>query len=161
MSFLCHHCGQVHDGLPDIGADKPALAQEIPQEERKGRVELTDDTCVIDGEDFFIRGILIIPVEGDENGLGFGVWVSQSKESYQTYIDNPDSSDIGPYFGWLATEITLYAPTIGLKTMAHFQGEGQRPLIDLEPTDHPLSIDYQNGISLTRAWEIVHEYMVG
>ena len=32
--------------------------------------------------------------------------------------------------------------------------------IDLvvEPTDHPLSIDQRNGISLERAWELVHHY---
>lgn len=159
MSFLCHCCGQVHDGLPDIGIDKPALAQDIPAEKWQGRVVLTDDICIVDGEDFFIRGVLVIPVHGDENGLGFGVWVSQKEEHFQAYVAQPDSADIGPYFGWFATEIGPYAPTLGLKTMAHFQGNNQRPLIDLEPTDHPLAIDYQNGISLERAWEIVHEYL--
>jgi hypothetical protein len=149
----------MHDGLPDIGVDKPALAQEIPLEQWAGRVVLSDDTCVIDGQEFFIRGVLIIPVQGDENGLGFGIWVSQKQEHFQAYLDSPDSADIGPYFGWLATEIVPYAPTLNLKTMAYFQGNNQRPLIDLEPTSHPLSLDYQNGISLERAWELVHEYM--
>ncbi|MBF9221788.1 DUF2199 domain-containing protein [Hymenobacter ruricola] len=159
MSYKCHCCGEIHQDLPDIGIDKPFLATEILEEDWPGRVELTADTCIIDGKDFFIRGVLIIPVHEDENGLGFGVWVSQKKENFQTYVENSDSAEIGPYFGWFANELGPYAPTLSLKTMAHFQGNNQRPLIELEPTDHPLSIDYQNGISIERAWEIVHEYM--
>jgi hypothetical protein len=159
MSCLCHCCGQVHDGLPDIGFDKPSPAQSISSEDWPDRVVLTDDTCIIDEEDFFIRGVLVIPVHGDEKGLGFGVWVSQKQENFQAYVAHPDSAEIGPYFGWFATEIGPYAPTLSLKTKAHFQGNNQRPLIELEQNEHPLAIDYQNGISLERAWEIVHEYM--
>ena len=45
-----------------------------------------------------------------------------------------------------------------LKTMAHFRGEGLRPSIILEPGAHPLSVDQRDGISLRKAWEIVHYY---
>ena len=159
MSCKCHCCDKIHEGLPDVGIDKPSLAAEIPEEEWPGRVELTDDTCIIDGQDFFVRGVLIIPIHGDDDGLGFGVWVSQKQENFQSYVDHPDSAEIGPYFGWFASELGPYAPTLGLKAMTHFQGNNQRPLIELEPTEHPLSIDFHNGISLERAWEIVHEYL--
>jgi hypothetical protein len=40
--------------------------------------------------------------------------------------------------------------------MAHFQGNNQRPLIELQPSDHPLFVDYSEGISLDKAWSIVH-----
>jgi hypothetical protein len=40
--------------------------------------------------------------------------------------------------------------------MAHFLGNGKRPYIEIEPTDHPLALDQRNGISLDKAWEIVH-----
>jgi hypothetical protein len=48
-------------------------------------------------------------------------------------------------------------PTLNLKTMVHFQGKGLRPKIELEPTDHPLAMAQQNGLSLDEAWAFLHE----
>ena len=33
-----------------------------------------------------------------------------------------------------------------------------RPAIRVEPTDHPLAVDQRNGITLDKAWDIVHRY---
>jgi hypothetical protein len=160
MSYRCTSCGETHEGLPDIGADKPDQWWDIPEEEREGRIELTDDTCIIDGEDFFIRGVIHIPVHGQPEDFGFGVWVSQKKENFYAYQENFDSAEIGPFFGWLCTKLSCYEQeTLLLKTMAHFRGGGQRPEIKIEPTDHPLAIEQHEGISPERAWEIVHFYM--
>ena len=75
-------------------------------------------------------------------------------------MENFDSSDVGPFFGWLCTSIAYYSEeTLLLKTMAHFRGEGLRPNIEVEQTEHPLAVDQRNGISLAKAWEIVHFYM--
>lgn len=159
MSYQCTVCGELHEGLPDIGADKPDYWWNVPDEEREQRVELTPDTCVIDGEEFFIRGIIHIPVHGRREDFGFGVWVSQKEENFHTYVKNFDSADIGPFFGWLSTRLACYdEDTLSLKTMAHFRGGGRRPSIELEPTEHPLAVDQRDGITLERAWEIVHFY---
>lgn len=59
-----------------------------------------------------------------------------------------------PYFGWLSTELALYDPTtLQLKTHVHTQPVGQRPLIELEPTDHPLAVEQRTGITLARVQE--------
>lgn len=160
MSYLCTVCGEKHDDLPYIGIDKPDHWWDVPEEERDQRIELTSDTCIIDNEDFFIRGIIEIPVLDYPNNFGFGAWVSQKRENFFTYLDNFDSGDIGPFFGWLCTKIAYYEEdTLLLKTMAHFQSEGLRPKIELEETNHPLSADQHKGITLDKAWEIVHFYM--
>ncbi len=159
MPFRCTVCDEVHDALPDIGADKPDHGWDVAEEERRQRIELTADTCVIDGEHYLIRGVIEIPVHGQPERFGFGVWVSQKRENFLTYIANPDSAEIGPFFGWLCTRIAYYAEnTLSLKTRAIFRGDNLRPTIELEPTDHPLSIDQRNGITLAKAWEIVHHY---
>jgi hypothetical protein len=159
MSYHCTCCGQLHEGLPAIGSKEPALYYDIPEEERAERVQLTSDTCIIDGEDYFIRGVLSIPVRGQEQTLDFGVWVSQKKENFEQYLAHPDTADIGPFFGWFSTHIGLFAPILGLKSRAHFQGGKLRPLIELEPTRHPLAVAQRKGISLKYAWRIVHEYV--
>ncbi len=159
MGYQCATCGEVHDDLPDIGADKPDQWWGVAEEERDQRVERTSDTCVIDGESFFIRGVIEIPVHDYPERFGFGVWVSQKRENFEAYVAAFDSASIGPFFGWLCTRLSCYAEdTLHLKTMAHFRGGGLRPLIVLEPTDHPLAADQRGGISLERAWAIVHHY---
>lgn len=158
MKFRCATCNQIHDGLPDIGADKPDNWFGVPAKERRRRVRLTKDTCIID-DDYFIRGVIEIPIFDYPEKFGFGVWVSQKKENFFIYRENPDTDAIGPFFGWLCTRIAYYEDdTSLLKTMAHFR-VGLRPSIELEPTDHPLAVDQRDGISLDKAWEIVHFYM--
>jgi hypothetical protein len=157
MAYQCSICGDTHQGLPDIGFRWPDPYFGVPEEERPRRILATEDTCVIDNEDFFIRGVILIPVLGETSEFGLGVWVSQSQENFETYINNFDSPDIGPFFGWLSNRIPFYdQDTWALKTMARFQGSDQRPVIDVEPSDHPLSRDCSEGISLDRAWQYAH-----
>ena len=158
MSFRCHTCGETHDSLPHIGVDYPDPYYALSEEERT-QAFITTDLCSID-EDYFIHGVIEIHVHGEGEPFGIGVWVSQKKENFQTYFDNLDSDAIGPFFGWLSNDLKCYAEgTILLKTMAHFRGKGIRPFIEVEPTDHPLALDQRNGITLERAWELVHYYM--
>jgi hypothetical protein len=121
---------------------------------------LTEELCIIEGGDYFVRGVIEIPVHEYEHGFGWGVWVTHKKENFEIYQAHFDTAEIGPFFGWLSTEIDYYKEsTLNLKTMAHYRGGGLRPLIVLEPGDHPLSRQQQEGISLHEAWEIVHRYM--
>lgn len=159
MAYECAICGGSHEGLPDIGHDRPYYWHTLPPEEREARARLTEDTCVIDGEDYFIRAILLLPVRDYAHDFSFGVWVSQKRENFERYLAEPDSSEIGPFFGWLSSEINYYEEsTLNLKTTAHFQGGAQRPTIEVEQTDHPLAVDQREGITLAKAWDIVHFY---
>ena len=54
MSFRCTTCGEEHDELPDIGADKPDQLLGVPEDEYDDSIRLTGDTCV-SGDDYFIR----------------------------------------------------------------------------------------------------------
>jgi hypothetical protein len=160
MSYTCGTCEKPHDDLPDIASDRPDYWWSVPEEERERRIELTSDTCIVDREHYFIRGVIQIPIHGSKESFGFGVWVTQKDANFQKYLENFESAEIGPFFGWLGTRLTCYPEdTLSLKTRAHFRGGKLRPAIELEPSDHPLSIDQREGISLARAWEIVHHYL--
>ena len=160
MSYSCTCCGKVHDDLPDVAFDMPGYARSIPGDEQSQRVKIDSDLCAVDQEHFFIRGVLLIPIINHNQSLGFGVWVSQKRENFQCYLANYDSEKIGPFFGWLSNEFNFKGqPTLNLKTMAHFQGNGQRPLIELEESNHPLYLAQKNGITLDEAWKIAHEYI--
>jgi hypothetical protein len=157
MQFICPTCGQPHTELPHIGSAAPfQWADKLSSDPRS---LLTKDLCIIEGRDFFVHGVIEIPVHDYEHEFGWGVWVTHKKENFEAYREHFDTADIGPFFGWLCTAIDYFPEsTLELKTMAHYRGEGLRPRIVLEESEHPLSIQQRDGISLSKAWEIVHHY---
>lgn len=120
---------------------------------------LTEDLCIIEGRDFFVHGVIEIPVHDYEYEFGWGVWVSHKRENFEIYRAHFDTNTIGPFFGWLCTKIDYYPEsTLELKTMAHYRGGGLRPRIVLDESLHPLYRQQCNGISLSEAWKMVHHY---
>lgn len=162
--YKCTVCGTEHVGLPAFGAPAPELYNIIPEEEREERCVLGTDNCIVDNEHFFIRALLEIPIEGSDERFVWIVWVSQSRENYDRFVatfQDSKRSHLSPAFGWFSSKLPGYPDTLHLKTMAHFQDNLERPQIELEETDHPLSIDQRNGISLQRLSELVHICMNG
>lgn len=155
MPYICTICGETHTDLPHLGTPAPyGWAKELANDPAS---LLTKDLCIIEGRDFFVHGIIEIPVHGYEHEFGWGVWVTHKKENFEKYRDNFDSPDIGPFFGWLSSEIEYFQEsTLNLKTRVHYRGGGLRPRIEVEPTEHPLAVQQRNGISLDEAWKIVH-----
>lgn len=161
--FHCHVCGKYHAELPlDFGADAPLPYENIPAAERAARCDLTSDLCVIDGQEFFIRGCLEIPIVNGDRPFTWGVWVSLSPRSFQRLgeiWDTPGREAEPPFFGWLCTALPLYPETLLLKTNVHTRPLGQRPFIELEPTDHPLAVEQRRGIALARVREMVAQLL--
>jgi hypothetical protein len=158
MSYACRRCGERHRGLPmSYGTYAPAYWDPSLAGEKSST--LGQEQCIIKDEHFFVRGRLVIPVT-DAPGTEFdwGVWVSLSRDSFTRVVSlwtTPGREREQPYFGWLSTELPLYQPsTLPLKTRVHTQAVGQRPLIELEPTEHPLAVEQRTGITLARVQEI-------
>lgn len=103
------------------------------------------------------RGCIEIPVIGTDEPFVWGVWVSLSEENFELTLehwDDPDREKLEPMFGWLSTVLPLYPETINLKTYVHTRSMDLRPYIELEPTDHPLSIEQREGMTIDRVKEI-------
>ena len=160
FTFECHSCDEVHEGIPDFGYDYPDYYFEIPEDEREKRIEMTTETCVVDNEHFFIRGVIEIPVVGSEEVLGLGVWQTLSDVNFKRYSEfranetNP-AEDEKQLVGWISNTIPGYPTLLRHLGMLHVRGDGLRPAIKLQPTDHPLSQEQQHGISRERLTEIV------
>jgi hypothetical protein len=160
MKFKCEKCGEVHESLPDIGFGRPDLSLDVPEEERAERVKGNDDWCVVDDEYFFVRAVAQVAVHGEDDAFGVGIWVSLSRKHFEIYKANPETDKIGPFVGWVSNQIEFYeGDTRDLKAKLWFRGGNKRPLADLEPTQHPLAVAQQEGLSLEQAWDIVHFYM--
>lgn len=159
---MCSCCGEWHDEVPlAFGYDMPAHAAQIDEDERRKRVITNADFCAIDERDYFVRGVIEIPIIGHTEKLEWGVWVSLSKRNFERMIDllvNESRVNESPYFGWLSNGIPLYAlTTLNLKTHVWTQVVGRRPLIELEPTDHPLAVEQRKGITVERLQQIIEQ----
>ena len=102
------------------------------------------------------------PVIGVDEPFVWGVWVSLSEQSYESYDDSyewPVRAHVGPLFGRLSAALPYYPGTSGLKVNLHLRDGLIRPSIELEPTDHPLAIEQREWISVDRLSEIYASIM--
>ena len=162
-AWTCSACGETHTGLFDIAYDKP-----FPWSDSDNRISnadllpgmthfLADDFCVLEGEDYFVRCVLELPILGTDEAFGLGIWSSLSKKNFTLYVENfrdRDQGRLGPWFGWFSNRLSGYPDTLNLKCRVHPRDERQRPWVEMEPTDHPLSLDQRNGITLDRLIEL-------
>ena len=160
--YECRRCGQWHDG-PVFAYHAHAPAHWTPELAADEYSELSDELCIIRGREFFIRALIRLPVLDAATEFEWGVWVSLSEASFVRAIEDWESErreDAPPAFGWLATELGVYVPgTLNLRTNVHTQPVGLRPLVELEPTDHPLAIEQREGITLARVQEFAEHLL--
>jgi hypothetical protein len=163
--FNCATCGEYHEQLPMcLGPNAPLMWFNIPESERDSRAELSSDQCVIDGEHFFVLGRIVIPVIDGPEPFVWLAWVSLSENNFlrMSELWHTQGRENEPeYFGWLQTALPYQPTTINLKTSVHTMPLGERPLIELEVTNHPLSLEQQNGITMARVQQIVEVAMHG
>ena len=160
--FECASCGDEHVGIPSFGWEYPVQYFALSESERDGRAVLSDDTCVIDDQWYFIRGCLEVPVHGYEEPLNYGVWLSLSRWSFTRYAELFE--DVGraageQFFGWLCTAIPGYPDTQLLKTMISVRAWPTRPYVGLEPNDHPLAVEQREGVSEQRVQQLVERIL--
>ena len=159
--FHCTTFGKWHDEFPfDFVAEVPDMAYDIPPSEYESRVVGNSDFFVIDNQYYFARGIIEIPILGDDRTFNWGVWVSLSEKNFKRMtelLQLAEREKEPAYFGWLCTALPYPEPTPNLKTMVHTQSAGLRPKIELEPTSHPLAIEQKQGIIVKRVQQIVEQ----
>jgi hypothetical protein len=152
----------------------PPFLAAVPDEEYEVRVEYDDDLCLIragEGQDqdiCAIRAMLEVPIHGAAEPFSWGVWVTQSKESFRRYLDGVGTDQRGQIsFGWLPVVLSSYRrdhsdePLENLACDVIWQDVGMRPKILLHESDHPLVEDQRKGISWKKAVEIAQMQMLG
>jgi hypothetical protein len=146
----------------DAGFDKPAYRpKDTPVGSRwevlpSGAINKTSasfldaDYCAVDGESFFVRGLINLPIIGTEETFCWGVWGSPSRENFEKLLrmdDDPERVKLPPMFSWLSSNIAEDPNTLSLKMYAHIQEPGLRPHFRLDRADLPWSPEYYCGIT--------------
>lgn len=122
------------------------------------RTFLNSEYCAIDGENFFVRGVIPLPIVGTEEFFRWGVWGALSRENFRTLLEldeDPRRAELKPMASWLGSRIADYPDTLNLKMYAQIRKPGKRPLFRLERCDHPLVKEFYEGITPERVKEIM------
>jgi hypothetical protein len=127
------------------------------------RSALSSDQCVIEEEQWFLRGLLTVPVAGSEapseDDLVFGVWLSVSEGTFDRAVElwEDERRVRDPaYPGWLANDLPGFPATVGVLARLKTMPVGKRPLVQLNAEDtHPLAAAVRDGVSPERAAELV------
>ena len=161
--WKCSSCDEEHIGIFDLGFAKPEQWQgsetPLPNSALADSTNiLTEDFCILDGEHYFVRCILELPLQGlSGERFAFGVWSTLSKANFEIYCESFDSGEqgrLGPWFGWFSNRISGYPDTLNMKCQVHPQAKRMPPSIELQPIHHRLVSESQDGISFDRLAEI-------
>jgi hypothetical protein len=157
-AWTCSCCGLTFNSLPmDYAFAAPRNWLALAETERSARCKLTDDICVINDVEYYVRGCLEIPVSGISEKFVWGVWVSVSEESLRYYLARWDAQideNEPPRFGWLSTWISGYPEPNEIRCHVFLRSGNLRPRVVLQPTDYALAIEQHHGISLDRVKQI-------
>src|ERR1700743_642360 len=81
--YLCNICKQFHPNLPiSYGYNEPNNYIAVPVDERQHRAILGPSQCVIDQQQYFVRGLIELPIIGLPEMLLWGVWATVWKEDF-------------------------------------------------------------------------------
>lgn len=133
MAWTCATFGQDHSGIPlSFAADYPDNFHNMTAEERELRAIIGTDQCIIDGKEFYIRGLLEIPIRGADEPFLWGLWASVWEQDFdligETWETAGRENTVGPFKGRLANRLAEYSPsTADLKLSIRIMPAGERP----------------------------------
>jgi hypothetical protein len=113
---------------------------------------------LIKGEHFFVLGRLEIPILDGDDPFTWLCWVSLSEKNFDRACElwqQEGRESEPPYFAWVQSALPYPGGTLSLKANLVTQPLGQRPLVKLQESDHPLYIEQSQGITMARVKQIV------
>jgi hypothetical protein len=158
--YQCEICGLFHAGqYISVACDEPDSYAQLKDNEKKSRAHLGTDDCVIDGGEYYLRGVIELPIIGLDEVFLWGAWTRVWERDYEEFAAHFEATGrekiIGPYKGRLGNRLPGYdLDSRNLKCTIQVQPVGRRPLVVIEEPEHPLAIEQRSGISLTRARQI-------
>lgn len=152
--FRCGSCGEWHDGIPmSYASEAPARFYEIPAVEEEARVDRTSDQFVLDGSEFFVLARIQIPIVDSTDQFTWSVWVCLTGKDFlrasEVWTTLGRESE-PPYSGSVGSVLPYYPNTLGLKGQLFTRPVGERFVLLLEPSEHPLALEQRSGIVMAR-----------
>lgn len=163
-TWRCHDCDEEHEELMGLSAMAPwqwgGPAEPEPNAAlRTDGSFLSEDFCVIEGEHFFVRGVLDIPVYGFDEPFSLGAWSTLSPANFDIYVDSFNGTVAASdedWTGWFATTLAPFPSSINCPCWVETRPDRQRPRFWLADEAHPLALAQRDGITPEQLLDIYH-----
>lgn len=163
-NLTCGCCGEELTGLPlDVSIGYPDRIMILSDEDKTKYVAKPCQSLMSwRNKEFFVRGIIELPILETEDKFCYGAWVQVSKKDYKKFLKawvkskrNDETVDEHIY-GFLACMMppNLYPDAYGLNSVICDRPDKAAGIV-LEPTEHPLALEQRQGITMDRVHEMV------
>ncbi len=135
---------------------KPDYIAAMSAEDIEERCRYNDDIYICDGELFYIRCILPLPVQDKGSDYCLGVWVQVSESSFEHIYNLWDEEDLTseePLKGLLANQVPLNDETKGVEVTVQLIGATARPIVTVKDISCSLYNEQTCGVTIHRASE--------
>lgn len=142
----------------DMAYKNPGRYFEIPAKERAARIYTSTDICVVDESEFYIRGVLPIPVINSDDEFRWGLWAKVEKDDFDVYVENWDGNlpeNLPVLHGSLSGSMKYYLDSDKTSVEIHLQSGDQRPIFKVVSEENSLGSDQKKGITM----EKVHSFV--
>jgi hypothetical protein len=150
QGFACTKCGDHHEDIPlSIGFALPDFANKVPVWEKGLRINSTEDWAIVDEKHHYLRACLEVPVIGSPDKFVFGVWCAIGEEDFYAIMElweTEGREKEEPFDVTIANTIPCYEETLGLAADLHLQKVGDRPLLKVKSSVHPLCVQQIKGM---------------
>jgi len=166
MSWVCSTCGETHEDVPlSFAADFPDNYANLDAEAREQRCIIGSDQCVIDEEQYYVRGCLEIPIQDTTEIFLWGVWAlirpDDFHEMSECWEEAGREDAHGPFKGRLGNDLrACYTPdAFNLELTLKLRPLGERPLLLIDEPSHPLAIAQKHGMTRDEVDALVSKLM--
>lgn len=165
MGYKCSTCGEWHDERPTcFRCLAPTIVAALNDDERRERVQLGSDQCVVDGEQFFLLANLDLPVVRSEECIRYTTWVSVSERDFERAADlwtTEGRESEPPYEGTLSNTLPGIDGVLNARVLLHTNPVGDRPRVEVVDTEHVLRTYQRQGLESDKADALIHAALYG
>ena len=143
----------------------PNTIESIPVRERRRRVKLRREYCIVDRREYYVRSCLDLRIAAEKQRFRWVVWIRVPQNDFREILSIWRQLRGRRFIrcsGELGSDLPYDVPTRGLAVELRDAGPGYRPWVVVSSTDHILGREQRAGISLERAYELsgraMHEW---
>ncbi len=153
----CTCCGKfVPLAAIELAYRRPDEIAALSNEEQEVRCVHNDDVGILDGERFFVRCTIPLPLRNSAQSYSIGAWAEISKrdfEKVEELWEEVEQAEEPTIEGVLANQIALTTGSFGCLVAIHLVGPKTRPLISIADEACSLYREQKDGIHAHRAIE--------
>ena len=151
----CPCCGKpVSTEDIELAFHRPDAIAALTQAEQEARCKQDDDLCALDGERFFVRGTIPLPVAGSASTYAIGAWAEIAEADFRKILSlwiDENQAEEPAISGSLANDVPSTTNSAGCDLAIRLTGPTTRPHFFIADDACSIFSEQKSGIPLHRA----------